>query len=107
MRISLAPGSNAASLGCMPVVINAGQSLNIAVGGDGFVSGMTTFDVPNPSFRRVSNFSYAGNYVYATYNISPTAPQGSLDVLVTSGNESAALTGALRVINQPRSRVAR
>ena len=103
---AFAPGSNQVALGCMPVNIGAGQTMNIAIGGDGFVSGMTTFDIPTASFRRVSDFSYAGNYVYATFNVSPTAEPGSLTILVKSGNDSAALTGAVRVISQSRTRVA-
>jgi matrixin/carboxypeptidase family protein len=101
-----APGTSNVSLGCMPVSIGAGQTMNVAIGGDGFISGMTTFDIPNPSFRRVSDFSYAGNYVYATFNVSPTASPSSLVVLVKNGNDSAALTGALRVVSQVRTRVA-
>ena len=101
-----APGTSNVSLGCMPVIIGAGQTMNIAVGGDGFTSGMTTFDIPNANFRRVSDFSYAGNYVYATFNVLPTASAGSLVVMVKSGNDSAALTGALRVVSQVRTRVA-
>ena len=95
------------SLGAMSIVVSPGQTVSIAVGGDGFVSGMTTFDVPNPSFRRTSNFSYAGNYVSATFNVASDAPAGSLTVLVKSGNESAALTGGIRVAGSARGRVIR
>ena len=35
------------------------------------------------------------------------APTGSVSVLVKNGNEMAALTGALRVTNQQRTRVVR
>jgi hypothetical protein len=82
----------------MPITVTAGQSVTIAVSGDGFISGMTTFDIPSPSFRRTSNFSYAGNYVYATFAVAPDAPPDSVTVFVTSGNQSAALTGAVRVV---------
>jgi hypothetical protein len=68
---------------------------------------MTTFEVPNPSFHRVSDFRYAGNYVSANYRIDDDAAASSSVVLVKSGNESAALTGALRVISRVRNRVAR
>ena len=102
---AFAPGTSNVTLGCMPVLIAAGQSVDIAIGGDGFVGGMTTFDIPNASFRRVSDFTYAGNYVYATFNVAPAATPGSLAILVKSGNDSAALTGALRVAVQPRGRV--
>jgi len=99
-----APGNSNIGLTCMPVTVSSGQSVNIAVGGDGFTSGMTTFDIPNPNFHRVSDFTYAGNYVYATFNVAPTAPEQSLVILVKSGRDSAALTGALRVSSQSRTR---
>ena len=104
--VSAAAGSDM-SLGAMPIVVSPGQTVNIAVGGDGFVSGMTTFEIPNRSFRRTSNFSYAGNYVSATFNVASDAPSGSLTVLVKSGNESAALTGGIRVAGSARARVVR
>jgi matrixin/carboxypeptidase family protein len=103
---SSAPTSSDLSLSAAPVMVPSGQTLSIAVGGDGFVGGMTTFDIPNPGFRRTSNFSYGGNYVSAVFNVAPNAPPGSVTVLVKSGNESAALTGALRVTSHPRTRVA-
>lgn len=99
-----APGSNNISLNAMPLNLSSGQSVAIAVGGDGFVSGMTTFEIPNRGFQRVSDFSYAGNYVSATFNIAADTPAGSVVMLVKSGNELAALTGALRVTGRPRSR---
>lgn len=102
-----APGSSAVSLNCMPVALAAGQSVNIAVGGDGFISGMTTFDIPNPAFHRVSDFTYAGNYMYATFNVSPLAAPASVSVLVKNGNDTAALTGAMRVTAVARGRSVR
>jgi len=104
---AFAPGTMDVSLGAMPIALTAGQTIAIAVAGDGFISGMTTFEIPNPGFRRLSDFSYAGNYVYATFSLSPDTPSGSVVVLVKSGNESAALTGALRVSGRPRTRVVR
>jgi len=104
--VSAAAGSDM-SLGAMSIVVSPGQTVNIAVGGDGFVSGMTTFEIPNRSFRRTSNFSYAGNYVSATFNVASDAPSGSLTVLVKSGNQSAALTGGIRVAGSARARVVR
>jgi len=100
------PGSSDLTLGACPVVLSAGQTVAIAVGGDGFVSGMTTFDIPNPGFQRVSGFSYASNYVYAMFRISGQTPRGSVVVLVKNGSQSAALTGALRLVPRPRVRVA-
>lgn len=100
-----APGSTDINLGATTVGLMTGQSVAIAVGGDGFLSGVTTFEIPNPGFQRVSDFKYAGNYVSATYTIAPNTTPGSVVVLVQSGNESAALTGALRVATRIRTRV--
>jgi hypothetical protein len=75
--------------------------VTLAIAGDGFTSGMTTFEVLNPGFHRHGDFGYSGNYLYATFNIDANAPPGSAIVLVTSGNSKAALTGALRVASTP------
>jgi hypothetical protein len=100
-------GSSNIALEAMPLTLMEGQTAAIAVGGDGFISGMTTFEIPNHGFRRVSDFSYAGNYVYATFSIAADAPTGSVAILVKNGNEMAALTGALRVVSTARGRVVR
>jgi len=97
-----APYSANVSMGAMPIAVRAGQLVTIAIGGDGFVSGMTTFDIASPGFQRVSEFAWSGNYVSATYRLNLDAPAGSVVVLAKSGSESAALTGALRV--EPRGR---
>ncbi|HYS53304.1 MAG TPA: matrixin family metalloprotease [Thermoanaerobaculia bacterium] len=104
---AMAPGTNNLSLDATPLILTAGQTIAIAVAGDGFLGGVTTFEIPNQSFRRVSDFSYAGNYVYATFTIAPDVTPGSVSVLVKNGNEMAALTGALRVTNPQRTRVVR
>ncbi len=98
------PTSTAINLGAMPVVLRAGQIVTIGVGGDGFVGGVTKFDIPNPGFVRTSDFNWSGNYVSATYRLNLDTPPGSVVVLVKSGLESAALTGALRVEPKTRSR---
>lgn len=90
-------GSASMSLNSSMVSLKPGDTTNLAIGGDGFTSGMTKFEVLNPGFTRTSDFKYAGNFVYATFRIAPNAPAGSAVVLVTSGRESATLTGALRV----------
>jgi hypothetical protein len=96
--VGASPGQTADfSLCSMPSVIRPGQSVSIAVGGDGFTSGMTTFEVMNPAVKRVGDFRYASNFVYAAFQIAPNATSGSSVILVTSGNESATLTGALRI----------
>lgn len=100
------PGSGDVSLAAAPVLVRPGQTVSLAVGGDGFTSGMTTFEIPSPSFHRLSDFKYASNYVSATYSIDADVAPGSAVVLVKSGNESAALTGALRVAGKPRVRAA-
>jgi len=99
------PGSSDVNMGATTVALSPGQHLSIAVGGDGFLSGVTTFEIPNQGFHRDSDFSYSGNYLYATFTLSPDTPAGSVVVLVHSGNESAALTGALRVATAVRTRV--
>jgi len=102
-----APDAAGVSLMAAPVIVHAGDTIALAVGGDGFTSGMTTFEVPSPSFHRLSDFRYASNYVSATYRVDDDAAAGSAVVLVKSGNESAALTGALRIAARVRQRVAR
>jgi hypothetical protein len=92
-----AAGSDNVSLQAMPTTLRAGSTVTLGVGGDGFTSGMTTFDVPNAGFHRVSDFRWAGNYVTAQYSIDASTAPGSVVVMVKSGNESAALTGALRI----------
>jgi len=94
------------SLTAAAVVLRPGETVNIAVGGDGFTSGMTTFEIPNPLIRRVSDFSYGTNYVYATFAVSAAAPPGSVAILVKSGNDTAALTGGIRLLGPSHGRVA-
>lgn len=106
--IGSSPGDRADfSLMSMPAFVKPGQTVSIAVGGDGFTSGMTKFEILNPAVQRTSDFRYASNFAYATFKISPDAKAGSSVILVTSGNESATLTGALRIDTgaiPPRSR---
>ena len=92
-----APGSGSLSLGAMPVTMRAGDTVALTVGGDGFTSGMTKFEVPNTGFHRLSDFNWSSNYVTATYQVAADTRPGSVVILVNSGNENAALTGALRV----------
>jgi hypothetical protein len=99
-----AAGTDGVILQAMPVTLRAGSTMTLGIGGDGFTSGMTTFDIPNPGFHRISDFKWAGNYVSATFQVDSSTPAGSLVVMVKSGNESAALTGALRIEPTVRSR---
>ena len=96
------PSSDSFTLTSIAQTVRPGQSLNIAVAGDGIVGGMTTFNVMNPGFRRMSDFHYAGNYVYATFNIAPDAPGGSAVILASNGpTQEATLTGGLRIQSPP------
>jgi len=99
-----AAGTDNVALQSMTATLHAGSSITLGVGGDGFTSGTTTFDVPNPGFHRISDFKWASNYVSATFQIDAATPPGSLVVMVKNGNESAALTGALRVEPSLRAR---
>jgi hypothetical protein len=98
--------SHAISLGSTAAVVSPGDTVKLAVGGDGFTSGMTQFEVMNPGFRRVSDYQWSANYVTADFAIEPNADVGSAVVLVRSGNDVATLTGALRVYRQPKQRSA-
>lgn len=96
------PPSDSFTLTSIAQTVRPGQSLNIALAGDGIIGGMTTFKVMNPGFRRMSDFRYAGNYVYATFNIAPDAPGGSAVILASNGaNQEATLTGGLRIQTPP------
>lgn len=102
-----AASSHSLSMNTTPAVARAGDTVRIAVGGDGFVSGMTRFEVLNPSFRRVSDFEWSSNYVSAVYAVGPEADVGSAVILVNSGNETATLTGALRIQRPQKGRSVR
>jgi len=96
------PVQGGLTLNSTTVVLQPGQKIAVAIAGDGFVSGMTTFDVPNAGIKRVSDFTYAGNYVYATFTVAPDALPQSLVIFVKTGNQEAALTGGLRVAARAR-----
>lgn len=101
------PTTGNVSLNSTTVVLTPGQTTAIALAGDGFVSGMTTFEVANRGVKRVSDFTYAGNYVYATFTVAGDTPSQSIVVLAKSGNDSAALTGAVRIASKSRGRTVR
>ena len=90
-------GSNQFNLSTNAAPVKPGQAITLAIAGDGFTSGMTTFEVMNPGFHRQGNFRYSANYVFATFDVDATAPAGSAVILVSSGSSNATLTGALRV----------
>lgn len=90
-------GSDQFNLSTTAAPVKPGQSITLAIAGDGFTSGMTKFEVMNPGFHRQGDFHYSANYMFATFNVDATAPGGSAVILVTNGNQNATLTGALRV----------
>ena len=103
-------GASTFTLSSTAPTVRAGQTVAIAVAGDGITPGLTTYEVLGAGLRRVSDFRYAGNYVYADWQVESGAPGGSVVVLARRGTEAAALTGALRVLSAdapPRQRVAR
>lgn len=101
------PESNSVSLNSSPVTVRPGQTVKLTVGGDGFISGMTEFEVLDPAFRRVSDFEYWGGSVSATFAIARDAPTASSVIVVRNGNEQATLTGALRVFGAKKARAIR
>lgn len=102
-----AADSHQVSLTSMPVSVRPGQTVKLTVGGEGFTSGMTQFEVLNPAFRRISDYEYWGGSVSANYQVEAGAQPSSSVILVKNGNETATLTGALRVYRAPRGRSAR
>jgi hypothetical protein len=96
--IGVAPlGKPDVSLSSSPATVRPGENVTVTIGGDGFTSGMTTFEVMSPAFHRTSDFLWAANYVQASYTIDSNAPAASAVLVVRSGRDTAMLTGALRV----------
>jgi hypothetical protein len=100
-------GKTELSISSHPITVTPGEAITLAVAGDGFTTGMTEFEVLNPAFRRVSDFAWSDNYVTAKYMIEPDASATSAVIVVKSGRETAALTGALRVQRPQRARSVR
>ena len=108
MWIGVSPaGSLDVTLMAEPAAVHPGDNVSISVGGDGFTSGMTTFELLNPRVQRTSDFRYSSNYISATFTIPPDADPGGVVILVHSGNATATLTGGLRIVANQRIRVAR
>ncbi|HEY0156864.1 MAG TPA: matrixin family metalloprotease [Thermoanaerobaculia bacterium] len=102
------PNAHDMGLATSSATVRPGQTIQISVAGDGFTSGMTKFEVTNPAFRRVSDYGWMSNCVHATYVVDPSAKTSSAVVVVTNGNDTATLTGALRVFSPGgRSRAVR
>lgn len=104
---SCAANAHQVSLTSMPVTVRPGETVKLTVGGDGFISGMTNFEVLSPHFRRVSDFEWWGGSVSAVFEVDAKAPAASSIIVVRNGNESATLTGALKVYRAPKARTAR
>lgn len=104
---SCAASAHQVSLTSMPVNVKPGETVKLTIGGDGFISGMTHFEVMNPDFKRVSDYEWWGGAVSATYTVDSDATAGTSVILVKSGNDSATLTGALKVYRPPKARAAR
>ncbi len=96
-------GRSDVSLSASAATVRPGENVTIAIGGDGF-SAATTFEVMNPAFRRTSDFIRASNYVQASYAVSSSASPTSAVVVVRNGQQTAMLTGALRVYGQGTGR---
>jgi hypothetical protein len=106
--IGLTPaGKTEVSLTSKPVMVRPGDAVRLTIAGDGFTSGMTTFEVLNPAFKRVSDYEWWGGAVSATYNVDLSARPESSVILVKSGRDEATLTGALRVVRAQKSRSVR
>lgn len=95
------------SLTTTPISVKPGETHKLTIGGDGFVSGLTQFEVLNPAFRRISDFEYWGGAVSANYLIEPSAEASSSVILVRNGAETATLTGALKIYRPPKARASR
>ncbi|HEX2834522.1 MAG TPA: matrixin family metalloprotease [Thermoanaerobaculia bacterium] len=100
-------GTTEVSLTTKPISVKPGETVRLTIAGDGFTSGMTTFDVLNPAFQRIGDYEWWGGAVSATYVIAPGIRGSSAVILVKSGRESATLTGALRVYRAPKTRSVR
>lgn len=98
-----APGRQDFRLTTTALTVQPGQTVSIAVAGDGFTPGVAVFEMLSPGFRRISPFRYAGNYVYADFEIAADAPGGSAVIMVKRGNEAAALTGGLKIADSKGS----
>lgn len=106
--IGLTPeNSQEVSLSSHSITMSPGETATLVVAGDGFTGGMTEFEVLNPAFRRVSDFNWADNYVSARFTVDPGATSSSAVIIVRDGNETAALTGALRIGKVTRARSVR
>ena len=66
-------GANSMSLSSAPVTVRPGQKFKLAVGGDGFTSGMTQLEVMTPFIKRTSDFTWSQDSVSAIYEVATNA----------------------------------
>lgn len=90
-------GTRDVQLGSTVSTVRAGETISIAVGGDGFIGGMTDIEILSRGFTRISDFGYGPNYAWATYRIAPDTPAGSVVIVARNGDDTATLTGGIRV----------
>ena len=79
------------------VTVRPGMVVDIAVGGDGIIGGLTDFTIESAQFERTGELRYGANYMWATYRVGNDAKPGPVVVLVRTGNEAATLTGGVIV----------
>lgn len=94
-------GAKQLALDSMAATVSPGAEINVAVGGDGFQSNATTFEVQSPHLERISEFTWGPSWVAARFRVHPSAELASLSVIVINGAEKAALTGAIRIDGDP------
>lgn len=90
-------GTRDVQLGSTVSTVRAGETISIAIGGDGFIGGLTDIEILSGGFTRASDFGYGPNYVWATYRIAPDTPAGSVVIVARNGEDRATLTGGIRV----------
>lgn len=90
-------GTRDVQLGSTVSSVRAGETISIAVGGDGFIGGLTEIEILGGGFTRISDVGYGPNYAWATYRVAPDTPPGSVVILARNGEETASLTGGVRV----------
>ncbi|MBW3566178.1 MAG: matrixin family metalloprotease [Acidobacteria bacterium] len=94
-------GAGQLALNSMAATVKPGAEINLAVGGDGFESNTTTFEVASPDLERISGFTWGSSWVAATFRVAPNAEPASLSVTVINGAERASLTGSIRIDGEP------
>lgn len=97
------PSAGELVLDSLAVEVSAGERFSLAIGGDGFVSGMTRFSAAGHDVTRISDFRYGSNYVWAEFQVVPDAASRSVVIMVENGPERATLTGGLKIVAENAS----